>query len=63
MAFQTIGKFLVAFARLTLGKVGVDGVEKVTSDINFILSPYYRSYSADRDFYINHCQIVGCYGQ
>ena len=27
---------------------GHDG--KVTSDINFILSPYYRSESADRDF-------------
>ena len=50
MTFQTIGTFLLVFVRLTLGKVGLDGVEKVTPDINFILSPYYRSYSADRDF-------------
>ena len=28
---------------------------KVALDINFILSPNYRSYSADRGFYMNRC--------
>ena len=55
MTFETTVKFLIVFVRLILGKkkVGVfTGPHggKVTSDINFILSPYCRPLTADRDF-------------
>ena len=54
VTFETTRKFLIVFVKLILEKRGLtylpghDG--KVTSDINFILSPYYKSFSAGRDF-------------
>ena len=54
MTFETTGKFLIVFVRLIFGKAGVDGFtgtrRKVASNINFILSPYFRSLSGDKDF-------------
>ena len=45
-----------------LGLTDVPGHDgKVTSDINFILSPIKGFKSADTD--MNRCLIVGCYGQ
>ena len=54
MIFERTSKFLIVFARLILRKVGLTDIPgyhgKVTSDINLILSPYYRSKSSDKYF-------------